>query len=61
MIVANTLAAAGFAWGGTVVLVRAGKWLVHQTHNPKLALVSLVVVLWIQAAVAVGVWMWALF
>ncbi len=60
MILATTLVAAGFAWAGTALLVRAGAWLVRPPHDRKFVLVLVAVVLWIQAAVTVCVWLWAL-
>lgn len=60
VIVATIVLVGLFAMATTAAVARAGPWLVRAPHRPKLMLILIALLLAIQAAVSVCVWLWAL-
>lgn len=60
IMVTTLVIAAIFVLVALRALVRFGPWVVREPHAGKFMIVMLVMVLWIQLAMTIAVWVWAL-
>jgi len=59
-MVTTLVIAAGFVLAALKALVHFGPWIVREPHTRKFMIVMLVMVLWIQLAMTIAVWVWAI-
>jgi len=59
IMVLTLVLAAVFVWIALRMLVRFGPWIVRTPHAQKSMIVVLAMALWIQLAMVLAIWMWA--
>jgi len=59
IMVLTLVLAAVFVWIALRMLVRCGPWIVRTPHAQKSMIVVLAMALWIQLAMVLAIWMWA--